>query len=73
MVVNVNSCLCFLPGSQISTTPLKNYEMDKLMNVPLKFLVVKCDNVRGNLVVSRRAVLEKSKNADIGKEKLKNS
>ena len=36
MVVNVNSCLCFLPGSQISTTPLKNFEVDKLMNKPLK-------------------------------------
>ena len=32
MVVNVNSCLCFLPGSQISTSPLKNFEIDKLMN-----------------------------------------
>ena len=67
MVVNVDSCLCFLPGSQISTTPLKNYEIDKLMNVPLKFLVVKCDKIRGNLVVSRRAILEKSKNEDIKK------
>ena len=72
MVVNIDSCLCFLPGSQIDTKPLKNF--DHLMNVPLKFLVVKCDKVRGNLVVSRRAILEKSKNEDLKKvlEKIRN-
>ena len=67
MVVNVNSCLCFLPGSQISTKPLKNFEIDKLMNKPLKFIVVKCDKARGNLVVSRRAILEKTKNEGLEK------
>ncbi len=67
MVVNVNSCLCFLPGSQISTTPLKNFEIDKLMNKPLNFIVVKCDKARGNLVVSRRAILEKSRNEGLEK------
>ena len=65
MVVNVDSCLCFLPGSQVDTKPLKSF--DHLMNVPLKFLCVKLDKVRGNIVVSRRAILEKSKNADLDK------
>ena len=65
MVVNVDSCLCFLPGSQVDTKPLKNF--DHLMNVPLKFLCVKLDKVRGNIVVSRRAILEKSKNEDLDK------
>ncbi len=65
MVVNVDSCLCFLPGSQIDTKPLKN--IDNLMNVPLKFLCVKLDKARGNIVVSRRAILEKNKNADLEK------
>ena len=71
MVVNVDSCLCFLPGSQIDTRPLKNF--DHLMNVPLKFICVKLDKVRGNIVVSRRAILEKSKNEDLKKilEKIK--
>ena len=71
MVVNVDSCLCFLPGSQIDTKPLKNF--DHLMNVPLKFICVKLDKVRGNIVVSRRAILEKSKNEDLKKilEKIK--
>ncbi len=65
MVVNVDSCLCFLPGSQVDTKPLKSF--DHLMNVPLKFLCVKLDKVRGNIVVSRRAILEKSKNVDLDK------
>ncbi len=65
MVVNIDSCLCFLPGSQIDTKPLKN--IDDLMNVPLKFLCVKLDKARGNIVVSRRAILEKNKNEDLKK------
>tara|TARA_A100001037_G_scaffold160509_1_gene144635 strand:- start:853 stop:2583 length:1731 start_codon:yes stop_codon:yes gene_type:complete len=65
MVVNVDSCLCFLPGSQIDAKPLKNF--DHLMNTPLKFLCVKLDKARGNIVVSRRAILEKSKSEDLKK------
>ena len=65
MVVNIDSCLCFLPGSQIDTKPLRN--IDNLMNVPLKFLCVKLDKARGNIVVSRRAILEKTKNEDLEK------
>ena len=65
MVVNIDSCLCFLPGSQVDTKPLRNF--DHLMNTPLKFLCVKLDKVRGNIVVSRRAILEKSKNEDLKK------
>lgn len=64
-VVNIDSCLCFLPGSQIDAKPLKNF--DHLMNTPLKFLCVKLDDVRGNIVVSRRAVLEKSRNESLDK------
>ena len=65
MIVNIDSCLCFLPGSQIDTKPLKSSEVDELMNVPLKFLCVKMDKVRGNIVVSRRSILEKTKNKDL--------
>ena len=65
MIVNIDSCLCFLPGSQIDSKPLKNYEVDELMNVPLKFMCVKMDKIRGNIVVSRRAILEKTKNQDL--------
>ena len=45
--------------------PLKNSEIDELMNVPLKFMIVKIDAVRGNIVVSRKAILEKTKNQDL--------
>tara|TARA_B100000959_G_scaffold31202_1_gene29805 strand:- start:1701 stop:3446 length:1746 start_codon:yes stop_codon:yes gene_type:complete len=62
-IVNIDSCLCFLPGSQVDTRPVKN--MDSLMNVPQKFLCVKLDNVRGNIVVSRKAVLAKSRDKEL--------
>ena len=56
-IVDVDSCLCFLPGSQIDLRPLKNF--DHLMKVPLTFECVKLDKKRGNIVLSRRAILEK--------------
>ena len=56
-VVNVDSCLCFLPGSQIDLRPLKNF--DHLMKVPQTFACVKLDKKRGNIVLSRRAIMEK--------------
>ncbi len=66
-IVNVESCLCFLPGSQVDIKPLRNPEVDQLMNVPHKFLIVKMDAVRGNLVVSRKKVIEKTKSKDLKK------
>jgi len=56
-VVNVESCLCFLPGSQVDLRPLKNF--DHLMKVPQTFECVKLDKKRGNIVLSRRAIMEK--------------
>jgi len=55
-VVDIQSSMCFLPGSQVDLKPLKN--INHLMKEPLKFMIVKCDKIRGNIVVSRRAVLE---------------
>ena len=60
-VVDVQSSMCFLPGSQVDLKPQKN--INHLMKEPLKFMIVKCDKIRGNIVVSRRAVLENIKNA----------
>tara|TARA_Y100000590_G_scaffold42436_1_gene45148 strand:- start:1030 stop:2739 length:1710 start_codon:yes stop_codon:yes gene_type:complete len=70
-VVNVDSCLCFLPASQLDLRPLKN--SDHLMKVPQTFECVKLDKKRGNIVLSRRAVIEKIRNKDKNKiiEKLK--
>ena len=65
MIVDLDPVQGFLPGSQIDTKPLKNF--DHLMNTPQKFLCVKLDDIRGNIVVSRRAVLEKSRNESLDK------
>ena len=60
-VVDIQSSMCFLPGSQVDLKPQKN--INHLMKEPLKFMIVKCDNIRVNIVLSRRAVLENMKNA----------
>ena len=64
-VVNVDSCLCFLPASQLDLRPLKN--ADHLMKVPQTFECVKLDKKRGNIVLSRRAVIEKIRDKDKNK------
>ena len=46
----------FLPGSQIDTRPVR--DVSHLLNVPQKFKIIKMDQKRNNVVVSRRAVLE---------------
>ena len=58
-IVDVESCLCFLPGSQVDIKPLKN--LDHLMKVPQTFECVKLDRKRGNIVLSRRAIQKKIK------------
>ena len=64
-VVNVDSCLCFLPASQLDLRPLKN--VDHLIKTPQTFECVKLDKKRGNIVLSRRAVIEKIRNKDKNK------
>ena len=61
-VVDVDSCLCFLPGSQLDLRPLKNF--DHLMRVPQTFECVKLDKRRGNIVLSRRSILERIRDKD---------
>ena len=68
-IATVDGLPCFMPSSQIDIRPLKR--VDHLMNVPLKVIATRLDKNRGNVCVSRRAVLEKSKNAEIT-EALKN-
>ena len=68
-IANVEGLPCFMPSSQIDIRPLK--KVDHLMNTPLKVIATRIDKNRGNVCVSRRAVLEKSKNAEIT-EALKN-
>ncbi len=64
-IVNVDSCLCFLPASQLDLRPLKN--TDHLMKIPQTFECVKLDKKRGNIVLSRRAVIEKLRDKDKNK------
>ena len=68
-IANVEGLPCFMPSSQIDVRPLKR--IDHLMNTPVKVVATRIDKNRGNVCVSRRAVLEKSKNAEIT-EVLKN-
>ena len=68
-IANVEGLPCFMPSSQIDVRPLKR--IDHLMNTPVKVVATRIDKNRGNVCVSRRAVLEKSKNAEIT-EALKN-
>ena len=70
-IVDIDSVLAFLPGSQMDIRPLKS--IDHLLRVPQKFLIVKIDSKRGNVIVSRRAILEKSRNESRAKrlEKIK--
>jgi small subunit ribosomal protein S1 len=68
-IATVEGLPCFMPSSQIDVRPLKR--IDHLMNTPVKVIATRIDKNRGNVCVSRRAVLEKSKNAEVT-EALKN-
>ena len=57
---------CFLPGSQVSTRVERN--IDHLLNVPQSFAILKIDERRNNIVVSRRAVLEENSKSEREKE-----
>ena len=68
-IANVEGLPCFMPSSQIDVRPLK--KIDHLINQPIKVIATRLDKNRGNVCVSRRAVIEKSKNAEVT-EALKN-
>jgi small subunit ribosomal protein S1 len=58
--VSVRGIVAFLPGSQLDIRPIR--DLDHLMNIDQPFMIVKMDRPRGNIVVSRRAILEQSAN-----------
>ena len=64
-ITNVEGLPCFMPSSQIDVRPLK--KIDHLMNTPVKVIATRIDKNRGNVCVSRRAVLEKSKSEEVSK------
>ena len=55
----------FLPQSHLDTKPIKGAAVDRLMRTPIKCRIVRLEKTRGNVSVSRRAVLEKNKSAEI--------
>jgi small subunit ribosomal protein S1 len=62
-IANCSGLPCFLPSSQVDIRPLKR--IDHLMGTPIKVICVRLDKTRGNAAVSRREVLEKSKNSEV--------
>ncbi len=68
-IVDLGGAMAFLPGSQVDIRPVR--DVRPLMNTPQPFHILKMDRSRGNIVVSRRAVLEESRQEARG-ELLKN-
>ncbi len=54
--VDLAGAVAFLPGSQVDIRPVR--DVTPLMDIPQPFQILKMDRKRGNIVVSRRAVLE---------------
>ena len=63
--VDINGAVAFLPGSQVDLRPIN--DIAPLINKPQPMLILKMDKFRGNIVVSRRAILEESREADRSK------
>jgi small subunit ribosomal protein S1 len=57
--VDLSGATAFLPGSQVDIRPVR--DLGPLMGTPQPFQILKIDRRRGNIVVSRRAVLEESR------------
>ena len=60
LVVDLGVIQAFLPGSQADVQPIKNF--DDFIGKEFDFQIVKVDEMRKNLVVSRKAILEESLN-----------
>ncbi|MFQ5621849.1 MAG: 30S ribosomal protein S1 [Paracoccaceae bacterium] len=57
--VDLGGAVAFLPGSQVDVRPVR--DATPLMHIPQPFQILKMDRRRGNIVVSRRAILEESR------------
>ena len=57
--VDLSGAVAFLPGSQVDIRPVR--DVTPLMDIPQPFQILKMDRKRGNIVVSRRAVLEETR------------
>ncbi|MBW0144605.1 30S ribosomal protein S1 [Sphingomicrobium clamense] len=57
--VDLGGAVAFLPGSQVDIRPVR--DVTPLMDIPQPFQILKMDRRRGNIVVSRRAILEETR------------
>ena len=57
--VDLGGAVAFLPGSQVDIRPVR--DVTPLMDLPQPFQILKMDRRRGNIVVSRRAILEETR------------
>ncbi|CAF2883706.1 unnamed protein product [Rotaria sp. Silwood2] len=57
--VDLSGVVAFLPGSQVDVRPIK--DISSLMGIKQPFQILKMDKKLGNIVVSRRAILEESR------------
>ena len=57
--VDLNGAVAFLPGSQVDIRPVR--DVQPLMDIVQPFQILKMDRKRGNIVVSRRAILEETR------------
>ncbi|MDA9230727.1 30S ribosomal protein S1 [Alphaproteobacteria bacterium] len=57
--VDLDGATAFLPGSQVDIRPVR--DVTPLMNTPQPFQILKMDRRRGNIVVSRRAIMEETR------------
>ncbi len=58
--VDLGGASAFLPGSQVDVRPIR--DVGPMMNVDQPFVILKMDRQRGNIVVSRRSILENERN-----------
>ena len=59
-MVDVESTQAFLPGSQVDLRPVPEHE--SLIDTTKEFIIIKMNRKRGNIVISRRAILEEERN-----------
>ncbi len=57
--VDLGGAVAFLPGSQVDVRPIR--DVGPLMHVSQPFQILKMDRRRGNIVVSRRAIMEETR------------
>lgn len=59
LMVDLEGVIAFLPGSQVDVKPVK--DITPLIGVEQPFIVLKIDDEQGNIIVSRKAILEESR------------